>query len=224
MKKKRSWKETLCSFAVILALLAIFGYLGLVFSRRVYVWILLILLGGLTVLNFIPHLQKSRHPKLKEYLIDAEIVIVIVLVYLARHYAISNGNAWKLIVIPAILGILVGVIYVFAKDWKKDERAAIIFSLLFVCVSLVFIFCTTAHHLNYLLSFDAPEEYEAVIEDKDHDNYRKSIDRYSFFVTVNGERFEIEVSSSQYHYYEVGDRYRFQYYKGAFGIPFYIAE
>ena len=78
--------------------------------------------------------------------------------------------------------------------------------------------------MNYVLDTKGPQQYTAVIEDKDYTHYRKGPDSYEFRVTVDGETFDLNVSVLEYDRYEIGDTYTFYCYEGAFGKPFYLAE
>ena len=76
-------------------------------------------------------------------------------------------------------------------------------------------------NLNYALDTHEPTQQIATIVDKDVDTAGKSRD-YTFTLNLDGKTFELNVSSSTYYDYEVGEEFTVEYRQGAFNHPFYI--
>ena len=108
--------------------------------------------------------------------------------------------------------------------WKNLGWKWRIFAISLIAFLLFVAFFEMIGHLNYVLDTKGPQQYTAVIEDKDYTHYRKGPDSYEFRVTVDGETFDLNVSVLEYGRYEIGDTYTFYRYEGAFGKPFYLAE
>lgn len=140
------------------------------------------------------------------------------------RYSYGDGSLFPYWEVLLILGGLISV-FIGAKWLWKISRwyASIGYFFIAALVAFMLLGVVTAH-LNCLLDFTPPMECEAVIEDKEYHRRRKGADDYEFVVTVNGETFDLGVSSEEYRRYEVGDRYIFQKYNGAFGKAFYLPE
>ena len=147
----------------------------------------------------------------------------LLLTYRYTYYDVSGF--W----LPALaLGVAATVALTLATAhflWKKAKWISRIGGCLLLAAMMSLLFLFTIGHLNYALDTKGPQPCIAVIEDKDIDhNSRRAPDTYEFRLTVDGERFDLNVGIVEYHRYEVGDTYTFYRYEGAFGKPFYLAE
>ena len=81
-------------------------------------------------------------------------------------------------------------------------------------------------HLNYLFDFEEPKEFWAKIEEKDirivHTRKRDSKYHY-FYFNIDGKEIKMDVSESEYEFYEEGEYYPIKLYSGAFDDPFYFS-
>jgi MFS family permease len=166
----------------------------------------------------------------------------IVLLRSAYGYTFLSGGFLPFWEISLILGAIVGVIAflwlrrAIQKTMQKistlrrtkqeillELAMQLVFAVLpFILSTFVFSFIIT--HLNYALDYSEPEEYRAIIEDKDYTRRRKDADSYEFTVTVDGKQYDIDVPSSVYNSYDVGDRFNFKKYKGFFGKEFFMFD
>ncbi|MBQ8496400.1 MAG: hypothetical protein IJ489_02965 [Clostridia bacterium] len=140
-----------------------------------------------------------------------------------ENYTFADDET-PLIVVSAALGIIIGTIVTIMLFRHKYKVLAIIGLSLCFAILFTSIFMLSAFHLNYLFDTKPPIECEAIIKDKDIDRHRKGPDDYELIVTIDGKRITMEVSSEEYHHYEIGDTYTFYRYQGAFDIPFYFEE
>ena len=154
-------------------------------------------------------------------------LIPVILLGFRLQYTFVNGMPTALLTVPAIVGLAVSILFTFAFRIHNEKLRPIgtfigmilIFAFLFASG-----FCMIGTHLNYVLDTTPPAPCEAVIEDKEIERHRKSLDTYEFIVTVDEKHITLDVSSDEYHRYEIGDPYTFYRYQGAFNIPFYFEE
>ena len=139
------------------------------------------------------------------------------------NYTFADDET-PLLIVSAVLGITIGSIVTLMLFRHKYKILAIIGLSLCFAIFFTSIFMLSASHLNYLFDTKPPVECEAVIEDKDVDRNRKGPDDYELIVTIDGKRITMEVSSDEYHRYDIGDTYTFYRHQGAFDIPFYFEE
>jgi len=140
----------------------------------------------------------------------------------ARDYAFVSGEFLPFWEMSLIVGAIAGVIaFVLLRGKEQKKSTLIIYIVVVVLLSVIFA-SQIFSHLNYALDTSDPQRYIAVIEDKDHTNYRKSSDTYEFTVTAGGERFDLNVPRSVYRSYDVGDIIEFNKYKGFFGKEFFV--
>ena len=139
------------------------------------------------------------------------------------NYTFADDES-PILIVCAVLGVIGGAIFTF---WYFRHKYKILPKIgLSLCFAVFFwaVFMFSAFHLNYLFDTKPPVECEAVIEDKDINRHRKGPDDYELIVTIDGKRVSMEVSSDEYHRYDIGDTYTFYRYQGAFDIPFYFEE
>ena len=139
------------------------------------------------------------------------------------NYTFADDET-PLLIVSAVLGITIGSIVTLMLFRHKYKILAIIGLSLCFAIFFTSIFMLSASHLNYLFDTNPPVECEAIIEDKEIERHRKSLDTYEFVVTVDEKRITLDVSSEEYHRYDIGDTYAFYRYQGAFDIPFYFEE
>ena len=221
-KRKAQPMETLiyllCFFAVMI--------LNWLLPFRVYLWVCLF---GMTLFPW-KSLNKEKREKrdsrdmLMLVRITVATVCFLALLITGIRYSYGDGSLFPYWEVLLILGGLISV-YVGAKWLWRTTRwyGAIGYFVLATFVAFLILGVVTAH-LNCLLDFSRPVECEAVIEDKEHHRRRKGADDYEFVVTVDGETFDLGVSSEEYRRHEIGDRYTFKKYNGAFGKAFYLPE
>ena len=143
------------------------------------------------------------------------------------QYTFVNGMPTSLLIIPAIAGFAVSILFTFAFRIHNEKLRPIgtfIGMILIFAFLFAFGFCMIGTHLNYVLDTTPPVPCEAVIEDKEIEHHRKSPDTYEFIVTIDEKRIPLDVSSEEYHRYDIGDTYAFYRHQGAFNIPFYFEE
>ena len=142
---------------------------------------------------------------------------------ITANYTFADDES-PILIVCAILGVIGGAIFTF---WYFRHKYKILPKIgLSLCFAIFFwgIAMFTAFHMNYLFDTKPPVECEAVIEDKDINRHRKGPDDYELIVTIDGKRVSMEVSSDEYHRYDIGDTYTFYRHQGAFDIPFYFEE
>ena len=130
---------------------------------------------------------------------------------------------WQVSLVVALMfGLLQAVL---AEQTEQDVKKNITKKLsTFLIYGLLSFFVVSAgvQNLNYALDVSEPTRYSAVIEAKDSfHGRRRSYRRFRF--TVNGETIDMDVSPSTYRAYNKGDTYNITSYKGAFGVPNYMA-
>lgn len=131
---------------------------------------------------------------------------------------------WEIsLVVGGVLGGFSTYVTFKKNENKHSVLAKLGFFLVMVCI-LTFLLIPYISHMNYFLDFDAPETKTAYIEEKEIKRYTKSPDSHIFKLDVDGKEIELEVDWLEYEKYEEGDKYTFRFYKGAFGVPFYISS
>ena len=153
------------------------------------------------------------------------LYLVFWLTAAANNYTYSNASVpfWK---ISLPLALVIGVFQALKtepKEKNKKKDLTIKFCIFLACGVLTFFIVSIGmQNLNYALDVSEPTRYSAVIEAKDSfHGRRRSYRRFRF--TVNGETIDMDVSPSIYRAYNKGDTYNITSYKGAFGVPYYMA-
>lgn len=123
--------------------------------------------------------------------------------------------------------IVVAVLLIKNKIVLKDNRVSEKVAAIFLAFLISFCFSfPIPPHLNYLLDFGGTKEFWAEIEEKDirvtrtRRTYRKD---YYFYFDIDGKEVKMDVSESEYSFYEEGEYYPIRLYSGAFDDPFYFS-
>ena len=167
---------------------------------------------------------KGKFKKILTALIIADVIVFIYLLLNGFNYSFIGGSDIDILLTALIISVLVAAFVTFRILWNNCRAMGRIgYFLLFLFITFAFSF-NLIGNLNYALDFSEPIEECAVIEKKDIDYNSKGPDSYEFELTVDGERFFLEVSSDEYDRYLEWDLYYFKKYKGAFNKPFYLSE
>lgn len=172
---------------------------------------------------------KREQKKLKREIVSiaalvlVPLMLVIVFLYGLDRYTFVNVNFFPLWYVALALGAVDGLLFVInlvGKElgiWKRILVFAVMTAI--TCLGFGSLFA----HLNHWFDTSEPIRYEVVIEDRDRINRRKSLDRYEFTFTLNGETFDVDVPWSDYRNYKEGDTYVVEYHEGAFGEPYFMS-
>lgn len=222
IRSKKDLKGVLIMFAEMLVIAIIFSFISKMLPRKTFVVLILICLSALMLAIVIRryYFKKTESDFIGDVITCAAFVTwSISLSY--KYYFLNKGGAtfWSIAIFAGITAGLV-VLIVNKSSGKRFEECLPQVLVYFIIVLLLVY--TYSSNLNYVFD-DSAVECCVVIEDKDYINRRKGRDKYEFIMTVDGEYIELDVGSSVYHDYEIGDTYRFTRYEGAFGIPFYLA-
>ena len=150
--------------------------------------------------------------------------ITILLSSLFRCLMYSFTESVFIPFLPAaiITGVLFGTLttcLTLKKRLTKDVRIKV---FLLSSLLVAFVAWPFTAHLNYALDTSDPAQYYIKIQDKELSRKWRLPDSYEFEFTVNDKTFSVDVPSSDYGKYEVGDTYLLYRYEGAFGVPFFI--
>ena len=164
--------------------------------------------------------QKAGGTRFKKVLYYALIFIFgVIVVLFVETYDYVNDVIFPLWPVALAVGVLAGVVYAIKAMVGEGVGRRI---LSFVIITfIVFSFTGIAlGHINHFFDSSEVVRHYVEIEDKD---YTLRSDKYEFTFTVNGDTFEIDVSSYDYNSHDVGDSYVIEYHEGALGEPYYIA-
>lgn len=150
--------------------------------------------------------------------------ITILLSSLFRCLMYSFTESVFIPFLPAaiITGVVFGTLttcLTLKKRLTKDVRIKV---FLLSSLLVAFVAWPFTVHLNYALDTSNPAQYYIKIQDKEFSNRWRLPDSYKFEFAVNDKPFSVDVPSSDYAKYEVGDTYLLYRYEGAFGVPFFI--
>ena len=165
--------------------------------------------------------------KIKVLAIILSIIVAIPVVVLAGRYSFVNSEFpfWEVSLgVGLIVCILVDIFYASRRKWESKAEKIVMRILIFLLTLLLSftVLLFGLWHANHLLDLGEAERYYAEIEDK-YSLYTRGASSYYFTFTVNGDTFEIDVSSYDYNSLDVGDSYVIEYHEGALGEPYYIA-
>lgn len=107
------------------------------------------------------------------------------------------------------------------------QRAVTFFTLLavfFVSGVSFFPIAVFMEDLNYAFDTEEAVHEEVLICDKEIRTHRREADSYHFEVRTEKDEFWVQVDKDDYFCYKSGDRYLLLRYRGAFSVPFYLAE
>ena len=227
MSKRKTDKNSIINIVVALAVMVLLRSFYYFIPRAVMVWggmviTVVALVYKLFLSNVIPIHEREGKFSLKRL---PEMIFFIALFALSMYsdYYFVGGNDIPFWLVSVVFGVPIGI-FVGFKYVKMDSKLhwrilGIILSCV-ICFAMVHVF---VRHLNYALSTDEPQQYTVVILDKDKDTSGKSTD-YELLVEADGERFWLDVNSTEYGRYDVGDKYRILRYNGAFGKAFFIPD
>ncbi len=134
---------------------------------------------------------------------------------------INNPGGIHFWQIPLILGLVAAVFFAIAFRWNSIPEI-----IGYSVIAFFFTFClvwSTACNLNYAFDTSEPEEYMAVIEEMEIDSGYRRPTRYKLMLDIGGESVELNVSQSEYHSYNISDKFPVKMYQGAFDDPYYIS-
>ena len=230
--KNRSWifEAILC-----LAVLALILVLKAALLRDTFILVCFFVFAFSFVLFFFLKAWLLKRHAFLTTLLVAAFISASMLIYDAEEYSFVGGDLtfWvPSLAIAAVIGVIVTtIVYRFFYDPSESEQnpkkkkkekngskvMTIAVSFFVACLFSFLIAEATAEHLNYLLRDDEPEAVSAEILDKDHRRRSKGRDYYEFTLVIDGEEIELDVPSSVYDAYAVGDTYTFQSYDGGLG-------
>lgn len=212
-----------------IAALAVFLLFGdLIIPMRAFVTVLVLSTIALGFVLFILLCNKKR-------LNDPLVRFVLLLGMILMVATVEKGFIYSFIDEPFLpfweFSLAVGVVLACLTTYvtfKMNENKHGVFAKLGYFIVMVFTFAflliVYISHMNCFLDFDEPETKTAYIVEKEIERHTKSPDVHVFKLEVDGEEIELEVDWLEYEQYEVGDKYIFEFYKGAFGVPFYISQ
>ena len=186
----------------------------------IYITVLFFVMFGYLIMKYLKEL------KVYNLLYLEATFLALFMIKDARAYSfIENPRGLHFWVAPLIIGIIAGIISFFLvrMDLLDYTTANLVLMPIVACFVFFMITWTTALNMNYALDISEPVEHTAIIVDKDVDTAGKSVD-YSFILELNGKTIELDVSSSNYYSYEIGDEFIIEYRRGAFNEPFYISS
>lgn len=141
---------------------------------------------------------------------------------LYTFYDTSNGlHFWKISLVIGIIAAVISFYYAKIDVLELTKSLNLVFTPILICFLFFSITWITAMNLNYALDTNEPTQQIATIVDKDVDTAGKSRD-YTFTLNLDGKVFDLNVSSSTYYDYEIGEEFTVEYRQGAFNHPFYI--
>ncbi|MCM1114187.1 MAG: hypothetical protein NC397_01675 [Clostridium sp.] len=167
-----------------------------------------------------------------KYSIKSKVMIGISVYYsliyllIARSMTFVNDDNKALYVVIGIISILFTAISIYLvkkndnfKYMELSEKIALPF-LVFI-LSAVFLFSGYTN-LNCSLEKNAPVTKTYTIVDKKYIHSRGA-DEYNFCFNIDNSEICVEVLSSDYNSYEIGDKYSIKYSNGFFNDPYYYA-
>lgn len=227
MSEKKLDKKKGINIVVMLAAILLLRAFYYMIPRAVMVWMGMVVTAGALVYKMflsklVPIPEREARFSFKNL---PEMLFFIALFALSMYsdYCFVGGNVMPFWLVSVLLGVPMGIFVGFKyidKDSKIYGRILSIVLSCVICFAMVHVF---VRHLNYALSADEPQQYTVVILDKDKDTSGKTTD-YEFLIEVEGERFYMDVNTTEYTRYDVGDKYRILRYNGAFGKAFYIPD
>lgn len=183
-----------------------------------------VLLSGVAMLCIILIFKDERYDFCLPPLLAVFSAFFFISITWAFAYTFVGGIVAPFWLVSLPLGLVTAI--VVTLKWvigKAKIWAAVCFFLILVFIFFL-VYDMYICHLNYVLDLNEPIEEVAVIKEKEYTYHSKSADTYEFKFIIDGEEMWLEVDVVEYETHEVGDRYSFKRYKGAFNKPFYISE
>ena len=116
------------------------------------------------------------------------------------------------------------IAYFFLRDlsvsWMKKigYNLVVLFFAFFLCWQIT-------DGLNYSLDFSQPTAiYQATIIEKEYSHQVRGGTSRSFYIYIDGERKEIDVTSDIYKKYEKGETIKINIHQGALGMTYYTVD
>ena len=212
--------KTITTFSLLF-----FAYFPILLSHKMWILFCLIWFVILVVIELILKYVLYKE-KFNAYIFYGQLIFLTFWLFFQVKYTYAAGHFISLWPIPLVGALLVGFLHTFMikKADKNIKKVIVDRVLVFIVCGVVafFVIRMGIDHLNYALDTSEPIHYSAVIEDKAVRGSRKHRSHY-FNFTVNGESFHMIVSPFTYRTYNKGDTYNITSYKGAFGVPYYMA-
>ena len=232
-RKKKSYAPATRSVKVISVILAVVLLASVVLLflsfRRIalILWILLIL--GLSTAIAVYHAVLKKEEDRLMNLWKYGFIFVMLLLFAGSTYYVFPGSRLLFWLVTLPVSALVGALALFCGFWKNDGflgRACGYLIAFFFAAMTVF---PCMAHLNYLCDFEEPSVETVTVLDKNIDRgrvHRRSFrpNRYELTVLLDGAETEIYVPYAEYQACTVGEPYRIEVYRGAFGVGFYLPE
>ena len=115
------------------------------------------------------------------------------------------------------------IAYFFLRDLSVSFMKKIGYNI--IVLFLAFFLCwQITDGLNYSLDFSQPKTYQTTIITKKYNNNIRGRNSYGFYVYIDGERKEIEVTSDIYKKYEKGENIKLNIHQGALGMTYYTVD
>ena len=115
------------------------------------------------------------------------------------------------------------IAYFFLRDLSVSLMKKIGYNI--IVLFLAFFLCwQITDGLNYSLDFSQPKTYQTTIITKKYNNNIRGRNSYDFYVYIDGERKEIDVTSDIYKKYEKGETIKINIHQGALGMTYYTVD
>ena len=115
------------------------------------------------------------------------------------------------------------IAYFFLRDLSVSFMKKIGYNI--IVLFLAFFLCwQITDGLNYSLDFSQPKTYQTTIITKKYNNNIRGRNSYDFYVYIDGERKEIEVTSDIYKKYGKGETIKINIHQGALGMTYYTVD
>ena len=218
--KSKSKKSKLLSILYILITFAfIVAVNRLAGLHKITLILLIVSLVGIGVFITLKILNRTKYISIIVYLI---IPLIVFLYIISRRFTYINGSTSFYIasLIITLVYMVLNITFGFEKETKFISR------FLLTLLTAVFIYIGVLGIIkdaNYAFDNGEPTPYTIVITDKDYVRRRKQADKYEFEFYIGEECYWIEVTSSVYEKYEIGDKYTVKKYEGCFNREFFIA-
>ena len=148
---------------------------------------------------------------------------LIYILYSQRFTQINDNILFYVItgsfcVLTTIISIYLVVKKQSLKNLELSEKICLPILVLGLTATLII---TGYYNLNYSLDTSKPIIESHTIVDKEYYHSFRSPDEYKFCFDINNSIISVEVETSDYNSYEIGDRYQLKYSNGFFNEPYY---
>ena len=219
------------SFIQFMVVLAVYVVLSHLLSSEVYNAVIVILSPFVGLFYVIPKnfKEKISNEKLKGFISSVETILLYVGMFLTLHLLsqankckFESGNPipfWDWSLVTALLMTLIAfVLRLYVKVPVKQFVAAVTVTAIVTFFISNFWFV----NVNRIADTGEPEEYSAVVVDKDivHGGRRRSTKHY-LYLEMGDMEFKYDVSTKSFNNIEIGENVAIFYFEGALGKPFY---